>query len=143
MSGFDGFLRGFGLFVGRLAVAFIFLFNAYGHITNFKGALGYMATGVSFPENVLRVLLIFAIALMVAGGLSMVFGCCTRFGALCLILFLVGVTPQMHAFWKGGADQMMQLNEFVKNTAIIGGLLSYMAWGAGTWSIDAARLRKK
>jgi len=144
MSGLDSFLRGFGLFIGRLAVAFIFLFNAYGHITNFKGTLDYMASGVSYPESVMRALLIIAIVLMVAGGLSMVLGLYTRFGAFCLLLFLLGVTPQMHAFWHGPADQMMmQLGQFTKNLAIFGGLLSYMAWGAGTWSIDTVRFAGK
>jgi putative oxidoreductase len=143
MSGLDSFLRGFALFIGRLAVAFIFLFNAYGHITNFAGTLKFMSSQVNYPENVLRMLLIAAIVLMVVGGLSMVFGLFTRFGALCLILFLIGVTPQMHAFWKGGAEQAMQLNEFIKNLAIFGGLLSYMAWGAGAWSIDFVRFAGK
>jgi putative oxidoreductase len=34
---------------------------------------------------------------------------------------------------------MMQQRLFYKNIAVVGGLLTVAAWGAGAWSVDAHR----
>jgi len=45
-----------------------------------------------------------------------------------------------HNFWAQPAgQQMMQQLLFLKNIAVVGGLLTVAAWGAGAWSVDARR----
>jgi putative oxidoreductase len=48
----------------------------------------------------------------------------------------------MHAFWNfEGQEQLMQNVQFMKNLAIIGGLMMVFAVGPGRLSIDA-KMRK-
>jgi putative oxidoreductase len=37
------------------------------------------------------------------------------------------------------AQLMQQQQAFFKNIAVVGGLLSLLAWGAGGWSLDSRR----
>jgi len=72
--------------------------------------------------------------------ISVLFGLYGRFGALLLILFLVGVSLGMHNFWAVPADQYQaQLGNFSKNFAVAGGLLFMVAFGPGSWSLDALK----
>lgn len=60
--------------------------------------------------------------LIVAGGLSLLAGTRPKVGAGLIAAFLLGVSPQMHAFWKE-QDAEKWMNEFVnstKNMALIG-----------------------
>jgi putative oxidoreductase len=140
----DRFLKSFGMLAGRLAIAFIFLSAAYKHFQDFKGTLENMAGQMPFPEKVLEILLGLAITFLILGGLSVVLGFYTRFGALLLILFLVVATYFFHDFWTAAADQVqMQLIQFNKNLAIIGGLLILMGYGPGSASVDAIRFKSE
>jgi len=43
-----------------------------------------------------------------------------------------------HAYWAVPADQQLVTQLlFMKNIAVVGGLLTLAAWGAGAWSLDA------
>jgi len=55
----------------------------------------------------------------------------------------VPVTLVMHRFWAyEGTAQMEQMFNFLKNLAIIGGLLELAAVGAEQWSLDALSPRR-
>ena len=58
------------------------------------------------------------------------------------ILAVASVTLVMHAFWAAPPDQapMQQVN-FMKNLAVMGGLLAFYALGPGRFSVDG-RLRR-
>ena len=73
------------------------------------------------------------------GGLSIAIGFHARWGAILLIIFLIPVTLFMHAFWKVGdpAMQQMQMANFLKNIALLGGALAFLYFGAGPVSVDA------
>ena len=68
-------------------------------------------------------LLILAIALELIGGASVLIGYKPKWGALCLILFLIPTTIFFHHFWflEGIARSEEQM-AFIKNVAILGGL---------------------
>jgi putative oxidoreductase len=52
-------------------------------------------------------------------------------------LFTFFITFIFHNFWAVPADQVMaQQQSFFKNIAVVGGLLTVAAWGAGAWSVD-------
>ena len=68
-----------------------------------------------------------------------------RWGALMLVLFTIPATVMFHNFWAADAAQYQnQLNHFLKNASMIGGLLYMMAFGAGplTWPILRPRLAR-
>jgi putative oxidoreductase len=78
-----------------------------------------------------------------AGGLSIAFGYRAKIGACLIALFLIGVTPMLHAFW-GVADHVAaqnQLAHFMKNLALLGGAVLIAQFGSGPFSLDARRSR--
>ncbi|ABW25301.1 DoxX [Acaryochloris marina MBIC11017] len=74
------------------------------------------------------------IVFQLVGGLSLVMGYKVKLGALLLILFLIPATLVFHNF----IGDPSQVNAFLKNVGLIGGLLMVIYTGAGSISIDAA-----
>jgi putative oxidoreductase len=67
----------------------------------------------------------------------LIFGFLTRIGALGLILYMIPTTLIFHSFWAfEGAEQKMQMVNFMKNLALIGGLFTVLAFGPSRYSID-------
>jgi putative oxidoreductase len=65
------------------------------------------------------------------GGLALVLGIVPRIAALALMGFLVPATLTAHAFWAADGPQafMGQLVNFLKNIAMMGGLLFIASTG--------------
>lgn len=120
--------------VGRILIAAIFLTSGIAKLADPAGTAGYMsAAGVPAPE----VLAIIAGLAEVLGGLALVFGLLTRLGALGLVVYMAIITVVMHGFWNfEGAEREMQMVQFMKNLAIIGGILQVVAFGPSRYSID-------
>ena len=61
-------------------------------------------------------------------GLSMLLGVYPLVGIILLIVFLLGVSFQMHATWKVDDAQMKQIDmiNFTKNMALLGALLMFL-----------------
>jgi uncharacterized membrane protein YphA (DoxX/SURF4 family) len=74
--------------------------------------------------------------LLVAGGLSVVLGVFPLVGLALLAIFLVGVTPVMHAFWKDRDPKARQANvvNFGKNVALLGAALA-LAAAPAAWAL--------
>jgi putative oxidoreductase len=120
--------------VGRILIAAIFLVSGIAKLTDLDGTVGYM-TGVGIPYA--RQLAVVAGLAEIAGGLALVFGFLTRIGALGLFIYMIPTTLLFHAFWTfEGAEQKMQMVNFMKNLAIMGGLLTVFAFGPSRYSID-------
>ena len=125
--------------LGRFCLALIFFVSAAGKASDLSGTAAYMASkGV--PSAGL--LLWGALACEIVGALSLLLGFRARFGALLLLIFLIPTTLIFHNFWSvAGADRTAQMLQFLKNTAIAGGLLLVSAYGSGPVSLDARRRR--
>ena len=125
--------------VGRLLMAVLFLPAGISKIAGFAGTVGYIASkGVPLPE----VAAIIAIIIEVVGGIALTLGFKTRWAALALAAFTLVATVMFHNYWTLPAEQqMMQQLMFMKNIAVIGGLLTLAAWGAGAWSVDGKNSR--
>ena len=125
--------------VGRLLMAVLFLPAGISKIAGFAGTVGYIASkGVPLPE----VAAIIAIIIEVIGGIALILGFKTRWAALALAAFTLVATVMFHNYWTLPAEQqMMQQLMFMKNIAVIGGLLTLAAWGAGAWSVDGKSSR--
>ncbi len=75
-------------------------------------------------------ILIVATILELVGGLLVFFGLKVRFGAFLLLVFFVTATILLHPFWfVDGSKRDLQIVMFLKNLAIIGGLLYVLAYG--------------
>jgi putative oxidoreductase len=120
--------------VGRLLIASTFLVFGIGKLIDPTGTASYMA-GAGIPYA--HTLAIVAGIAEVAGGLALGFGFLTRIGALGLILFLIPTTLIFHAFWNlEGIQRQLQMVNFMKNLAIMGGLATVLAFGPSRYSID-------
>ncbi len=123
--------------VGRLLLALLFLPAGLSKISGFAGTVGYIASkGMPMPTAAA----VIAIIIEVVAPLALIAGFGTRWAALVLAGFTVVATFVFHNFWAMPADQaMMQQLMFFKNIAVVGGLLTLAAHGAGAWSVDAKR----
>lgn len=122
---------------GRLLFALLFLPAGISKLTGFAGTVGYI-TSVGLPAPTLAAA--FALSLEIIGGLALVLGAGTRVAALALALFTLVASFFFHNYWAvPEAQAFMQQLLFFKNIAVVGGLLSVAAWGAGAWSVDALR----
>ena len=125
------------LLIGRLLLALMFLPAGWGKLTGFAGSVAYTASGgMPMPEVATAV----ALAVEIVGSLALIFGLGTRWAALALAFFTLVASFFFHKYWAVPAEQvMMQQLMFFKNMAIVGGLLTLAASGAGAWSLDARR----
>ena len=122
---------------GRLLLAALFLPAGIGKLTGFAGAVGYISS-VGLPAPQLAAAL--ALTLEIGGSLALIFGFGTRIAAVALALFTLVASFFFHNYWAApAAQQMVQQLMFFKNVAVVGGLLTLAAWGAGAWSVDARR----
>ncbi|UUZ64300.1 DoxX family protein [Polaromonas sp. P1-6] len=120
--------------IGRVLLALLFVPAGFGKIGGFAGTAGFIASkGVPLPELAAAA----AIGVELGLGLLLLVGFQTRWAALGIAFFTVVITFIFHNYWAVPAEQvMMQQLMFFKNIAVIGGLLTVAAWGAGAWSVD-------
>jgi putative oxidoreductase len=120
---------------GRIFLSAIFLVSALGKVMDWSGTTQHMAEKGMTATSVF---LAGALVLELFGGLSVLLGLFTRWGAAALVVFLVCVTPVFHNFWvEDGAARMNQMQHFMKNAALLGGLLVLAAFGPGGFSLDS------
>jgi putative oxidoreductase len=124
----------FGPVVGRTLLGLLFLWSVLGKITSFAGTAGWMASkGLPMAE----VLLTITIVIELGGALALIAGYKAKLGAAALFLWMIPVTLIFHNFWAVVPDQALtQKIMFMKNLAIMGGLLLIMAHGSGACSLD-------
>jgi putative oxidoreductase len=123
--------------LGRWLLAALFLPAGIGKLTGFSGTVGYISSvGLPLPE----VGAALALTVEIVGAIALIIGLGTRPAALILALFTLAASFFFHNYWGVPADQQfMQQLLFYKNIAVVGGLLTVAAWGAGAWSVDARR----
>jgi putative oxidoreductase len=107
--------------IGRALLGTLFLISGLLKIPAFAGVSGWMAAaGLPFAD----LLLVLTIALEVGGGAMLILGLQARWAALAIALFLVPTTLIFHAFWGADAANFQnELTSFLKNLAILGGML--------------------
>jgi putative oxidoreductase len=113
-----------GILIARVMISMVFLLNALGVIDQTEAARELMARGA--PSDLVPFLMLVGRSVELIGGLALAFGIFQRVAALSLIAFLVAATFVGHAFWLAAAGTPVfvgQLINFLKNLAIMGGLL--------------------
>lgn len=123
-------------FVGRLLIAAIFLWSGWRKLGMPGPVMAQIASGgMPHPE------IGYALSLLAelgAGGL-LVLGLQTRLAAVGLAVFTLATALIFHANWV----QPPQVVNFMKNVAMIGGLAQVVAFGAGPFSLDGWRARRR
>jgi putative oxidoreductase len=130
----------FATLLGRILLALIFVVSGYGKIRGFGQTASYMA---SKGLPMVQVLLVLTILIEVGGGLMIILGWHARLAALAIFLFLLPVTFVFHAFWAVDPAQLQnQMNHFMKNLCIMGGMLYIIACGPGAFSLERPPRRR-
>jgi len=112
----------YGLALARGWLALIFLLNAVGIIDQATPGQEMIARGV--PAPLVPPLMWSGRLLQCVAGLALLCGVQQRVAALALIVFLVPATLTAHPFWLDHtAARQSQLINFMKNLAMVGGLL--------------------
>lgn len=119
--------------IGRIFISTIFLYEAYDTIYYYQLTKATMAVyGVIWRQDLL---LVFSIIFLTLGGLMVLTGYRSALGAFLLILYYLPLTFIVHSFWNDPpAVQRVQGILFMKNIAIIGGLLMIIVNGSGKYS---------
>jgi putative oxidoreductase len=125
------------LLIGRILLAALFLVAGVRKLMGVGASAAYFGKlGFPMPEILVWV----AIAVEIGGALLLILGWKARWAALLLALFTLIATFAAHRFWQVDAAQYAnQLNHFLKNLAVVGGLLFVAAAGAGALSLDGRR----
>lgn len=120
--------------VGRILIAVLFIPAGFGKLTGFAGTVGYIASaGLPLPQVGAAAAIVVELGL----GLALLVGYRARLAALVLAVFTLAASFFFHNYWAVPADKaMVQQLMFMKNVAIAGGLLAFVAFGAGRYSVD-------
>jgi putative oxidoreductase len=126
--------RSLVLLAGRILMGAIFLNAGIRKVLGFAGTVGYFTKlGFAAPE----LFAVLAIVIEVGGSILLIIGWKTRWVAWLLALFVLIAALAAHRFWEFDAAQYAnQMNHFMKNLAIIGGLLFVATFGPGSASVD-------
>ncbi len=116
--------------IGRVLIGAFFLFQGVTKVTGgFSGFAGFVGSlGLPAPTAVAGLV----VAIEALGGLALLLGIRARLVGLGLAAYLLLVNLVAHQFWT----QADQLPTFMKNLAIMGGLLLQSALGSGDYSLE-------
>jgi putative oxidoreductase len=109
------------LVLGRVLLSAIFILSGLGKLPHFHDIAGMMA-GKGIP--LASVALVITLLIEIGGGLLILTGYKAKYAAVVIALWLIPVTLVFHHFWGIPAmQQQEQMVNFLKNVAIMGGLL--------------------
>ncbi len=126
--------------VARILLAFIFITAGFSKLGDVPGIMAYTASA-----GIPGFLGIGAIALEILGGIAILVGWQARWAALALAVFCVVAGYLYHylpAQTLEGFARMGEMNQFMKNVTIAGGLLMVTAFGPGSLSLDERMSRR-
>ena len=123
------------LLIGRIIIGIYFLvFGAVFKIFNYNLTLEYMFNHeVPYTETAL----VITIVIQATCAIAILVGKFPKFSAFSLAILTIIINYYMHDFWnmESGLEQRHELQNFVKNTGIIAGLLILSAVHPGKYKI--------
>lgn len=127
-------MQNFSLLVARVGLSLLFILSGIAKISAYRATAG-MLVAHGLPPGLLPLV----IALELGGGIAVLCGFATRWAALALFAFCIVAAVLFHGDFH---DHAQWLN-FMKNLAIAGGFMVLAVHGAGDWSLDAWRRRRR
>jgi len=126
------------ILLARLLLGLYFILPGIQKITQFEMMSQYMAKH-SVP--MISFLLVLTIVLQIAGGLAIIVGFKGKLAAFILAGLTLVISIYMHNFWNlpEASNAAHETQNFVKNMAIMAGLLVLAARGTGQLSVDNSR----
>jgi putative oxidoreductase len=123
------------LLLGRLLMGCYFILPGLQKITNYQMMTDYMlahsvpATGFLLPLT---------IVIQIVAGLAIIIGFKGKFAAFILAGLTLLISIYMHDFWSmvEGLARTHETQNFIKNMAVMGGLLMVSSLGTGWLSLD-------
>lgn len=120
--------------IARVLIATIFLITGFQKLTHFSGTqqmIGHL--GIPMASVVAGA----ATLIEFGGAVMLILGFQARVTAAIMFLYMIVITVKIHHFWDmPPAAYQDQYIHFLKNVAILGGLLGLAANGAGAFSVD-------
>jgi putative oxidoreductase len=132
--------------IGRVLLVLIFVLSGAQKLIDIPGTAAQIQSVVTIPDGLQeyvnqvetvtnmkwpQILAIITGVVEVVGGLLIAFNIATRSAATVLVLFTIVATYNFHAFWTMSGEAMQNnMNHFMKNLAIIGGLLIMVVLGS-------------
>lgn len=114
--------------VGRILLALIFVLAGFGKLgAGYAGTQGYMES-MGVPGMLLPLVII----LEIGGGIALIIGWQTRI----VSWLLAGFTLLAALIFHNNFGDQTQMIMFLKNLAIVGGLLVLAVHGPGAYSLD-------
>jgi putative oxidoreductase len=125
---------------GRILLSAIFLLSGVNKLFAFPMYTSW-AAGAHLPLPSVAIAVDAAVEIL--GGLAILVGFQAKAAAWVVFLFMIPTTFLFHNFWTmDGMNRIDNQAHFLKNVAIMGGLLLLAANGPGGASVDASRARK-
>ncbi|ATB63674.1 DoxX family protein [Pseudomonas mosselii] len=122
------------LLLARILLMILFVLSGWSKLSGFEGTVGYM-TSLGAPAPMLAAAVAVIMELLV--GILLILGFYTRPLALLFALFVLGTALLGHPFWNMvEPERSANMTQFLKNLAIVGGLLLLAVTGAGRFSLD-------
>jgi putative oxidoreductase len=142
LSYMDGLATGasdFLVLIARVLVGWLLLASGWAKLINMANFVMYL-TNLKVPSpELFQWAAVFEFLL----GIALILGLATRYVAIATLLFVVVATLLGHRYWEyAGASQGAQYTHFLKNLAIMGGVVLVFVSGGGRYSLDN-RLTKR
>jgi putative oxidoreductase len=107
--------------LGRLLISLLFIVSGIWKITHFSTTAAYMVR-VGMPAGEAAAVL--SIIIELGGGILLAIGWRLKWMAWFLAAFVLIATGMAHRFWEVDPARLFgELNNFLKNLAVVGGLL--------------------
>ena len=133
MQQFRQTLEHYGPLAARVLLAQVFIVSGFGKLKAFTATASFMAN-LGIPAS--QTMLVLTIALELGGGILLVLGWQARWLAIAFFGFTFITAVVVHPFWSAEAQSVGgQLNNFMKNLAIMGGMLYVVIHGPGPLSL--------
>ncbi|MGY0799576.1 DoxX family protein [Lysobacter sp. A286] len=121
------------ILLARFLLMVLFVISGWSKLIDYQGTVGYLASiGTPVPPIAVAV----AVIMEFFVALALIAGVWVRPLTLLMALFVLGTGLIGHPFWSmEGADRAMNMTQFYKNLAIVGGLLLLAVTGAGRYAL--------
>ena len=119
--------------IGRIFLSLIFIYHGITKVADFE----YFWHGLELKGIPLAPMVaIFIVFIELGGGLAILIGFYTRFFTSIMAVYLIGVTLVYYPFWS----DFGLFEDFMRNMAIVGGLIIEDYAGAGKNSVDDSHI---